>query len=110
MVVEDHEDTREMLCLLGEAWGLRVVEAWNGLEAVEAALLEKPQLILGDSQLPFIGGLEATSRIRENRAPESSQDSALNGSGSPRYLAPLCRISVLSQEVKCQNHDRCYQQ
>ena len=23
-MVEDHDDTREMLCLLGEAWGFRV--------------------------------------------------------------------------------------
>src|SRR4029453_19473284 len=65
LVVEDHDDTREMLRMLGEAWGFRVVEACNGLEAVEAALREKPQLILMDSRLPFIDGLEATRRIRE---------------------------------------------
>ena len=46
--------------------GFRVVEACNGLEAVEAALREKPQLILMDSRLPFIDGLEATRRIPEN--------------------------------------------
>ena len=38
LVVEDHDDTREMLCMFGERWGFRVVEACNGLEAVEAAL------------------------------------------------------------------------
>ena len=33
LVVEDHDDTREMLCMLGEAWGFRVVEGCDGLEA-----------------------------------------------------------------------------
>ena len=54
VVVEDHDDTRETLCMLGEAWGFRVVEACNGLEAVKAALREKPQFILMDSRLPYI--------------------------------------------------------
>ena len=87
---------------------------------------EKPQLILMDSRLSFIDGLEATRRIRENGHLDQVKILALNGSGSPRYhaealaagsyflchylLLRLCRISVLSQEVKCQNHDRCYQQ
>jgi CheY-like chemotaxis protein len=52
LVVEDHDDTRAMLCMLVEGWGFRAVEACNGLEAVEAALREKPQLILMDSRLP----------------------------------------------------------
>ena len=52
LVVEDHDDTREMLHVLLEMWGCQVVEACNGLEAVEAALREKPQVILMDSRLP----------------------------------------------------------
>ena len=98
LVVEDHDDTREMLCLLGEAWGFRVVEASNGLEAVEAALREKPQLILMDSRLPFVDGLEATRRIRENRHLDHVTILALNGSGSPHYhaeaLAAGCNDSI----------------
>jgi len=126
LVVEDHNDTREMLHTLLEKWGCRVVEACNGLEAVEAASRERPQLILMDGRLPLLDGLEATRRIRKNGLRDQVKIVALNGSGSPRYhaealavgsyflchylLLRLCRISVLSQEVKCQNHDRCYQQ
>ena len=66
LVVEDHDDTREMLHMLLEMWGCRVVEACNGLEAVEAALRERPQFILMDSRLPFVDGLEATRHIRKN--------------------------------------------
>jgi len=98
LVVEDHDDTREMLHTLLEMWGCRVVEACNGLEAVEAASREKPQLILMDSRLPFLDGLEATRRIRENGLRDQVKIVALNGSGSPLYhadaLAAGCDDSI----------------
>ena len=87
LVVEDHDDTREMLHTILEMWGCRVVEACNGLEAVEAAARERPQLILMDGRLPFLDGLEATRRIRENGLRDQVKIVALNGSGSPRYHA-----------------------
>ncbi len=98
LVVEDHDDTREMLHLVLEMWGYRVVEACNGLEAVEAASRERPQLILMDSRLPLLDGLAATRRIRENRLLDQVKIVALNGSGSPRYhvdaLAAGCDDSI----------------
>ena len=78
-----------------------VVEACNGLEAVEAALREKPQVILMDSRLPFIDGLEATRRIRENGRLDQVKILALNGSGSPRYHSS-------QPDVRALDHTRCY--
>lgn len=98
LVVEDHDDTREMLHMLLASWGCRVVEACNGLEAVEAASREKPQFILMDSRLPFIDGLEATRRIRENGLRDQVKILALNGTGSPldhaAALAAGCDDSI----------------
>jgi CheY-like chemotaxis protein len=86
LVVEDHDDTREMLCTLLRMWGCRVVEACNGLEAVEAASRERPALILMDGSLPFLDGLGATRRIRENGPRDQVKILALNGWG-PKYNA-----------------------
>lgn len=98
LVVEDHDDTREMLCVLLERWGFRVVEASNGLEAVEAASRERPQLIVMDGRLPLLDGLEATRRIRANALLDQVKILALNGSGSPGYnaeaLAAGCDASI----------------
>ena len=98
LVVEDHDDTREMLHMLLEMWGYRVVEACDGLEAIEAASRERPQLILMDGRLPFLDGLEATRRIRENGLRDQVKIVALNGSGSPSYhadaLAAGCDDSI----------------
>ncbi len=99
LVVEDHDDTREMLRLFLARLGFRVLEACNGLEAIEAASRERPQLILMDGRLPLLDGLEATRRIRENPLLDHVKILALNGSGSPSYhaeaLAAGCDDSIV---------------
>ena len=98
LVVEDHDDTREMLHTILEMWGCRVVEACNGLEAVEVASRERPELILMDGSLPFIDGLEATRRIRESGLRDQVKILALDGWGTPSYhaaaLAAGCDDSI----------------
>jgi two-component system, cell cycle response regulator DivK len=64
LLVEDTEDNRQMMRRLLEMSGYRVVEAINGVEAVEVAGQIRPQIILMDLSLPFIDGLAATRQIR----------------------------------------------
>ena len=87
LIVEDHDDTREMLRVLLELKKCEVVEACNGLEAVEIANREQPDLILMDGSLPLLDGLEATRRIRENELLGEVLILALNGWGTPAFQA-----------------------
>ena len=87
LVVEDHDDTREMLHMILERWGCRVVEARDGLEAVEAASRERPEMILMDGSLPLLDGLGATRRIRENGLRDQVKILALDGWCTPSYHA-----------------------
>ena len=65
MVVDDCEDIRELVALQLTFIGYRVVEATNGLEAIELAKKECPALILMDINMPILDGLAATRYIRE---------------------------------------------
>jgi two-component system cell cycle response regulator DivK len=68
LVVEDHEDNRQILRDLLASAGYEMIEAENGEEGVAAATAEQPDLILMDIQLPILDGYEATRRIKADPA------------------------------------------
>jgi len=64
LVVEDYRDTRQMMRIVLEEFGYRVVEAADGREAIEVAKRERPTAILMDMGLPGMDGFEASRRIK----------------------------------------------
>lgn len=74
LVVDDNDINREVAVFLLKDAGLSVVEAGNGLEAVEIIKKNKANpfsLILMDVEMPVLNGLQATSKIRS--FPETSE-------------------------------------
>jgi two-component system cell cycle response regulator DivK len=65
LVVEDFEDTREMIALELRQHGYEVVEAADGVSAVESVKRNCPDLVLMDLSLPGRDGLSAAYRMRE---------------------------------------------
>jgi CheY-like chemotaxis protein len=70
LIAEDNEDCRALLRMLLIHLGCTVVEASNGLEAIDKAISAHPDLILMDLLMPQLGGLEATKRLKENPTTE----------------------------------------
>ncbi len=68
LVVEDHEDNRQILRDLLGAAGFEMIEAHDGAAALSTASATKPDLILMDIQLPIVDGYEATRRIKADPA------------------------------------------
>jgi CheY-like chemotaxis protein/anti-sigma regulatory factor (Ser/Thr protein kinase) len=64
LVVDDNQDSAEMLRALLEACGNTVFTAFDGLAAIEVADAERPDAILLDIGLPGLNGYEVCRRLR----------------------------------------------
>jgi two-component system cell cycle response regulator DivK len=64
LVVEDFQDSRELMKYMLEALGHRVEEASDGCEAVEMAHKKHPDLILMDVAMPIMDGITAARIIK----------------------------------------------
>jgi len=63
LLVEDYSDTRELLTVLLQRRGYKVIEAEDGLEGLLKAGWVYPDLIIMDLSLPEMDGVEAARRI-----------------------------------------------
>ena len=79
LLVDDYPDAREMYAEYLEFSGFEVVEAGNGLEALERALDKTPDVILMDLSLPVMDGWEATRRLKADRRTADIPVVALTG-------------------------------
>jgi CheY-like chemotaxis protein len=77
LLVEDNELNRDMLSRRLQRRGFEVVNALNGLEGVEMAHSEAPELILMDISLPIMDGWEAARKIKESPKTRSTPIIAL---------------------------------
>ncbi len=71
LLVEDRDASRAFLSQILTLVGFQVIEAINGLEAVELAQSRQPHIVLMDLNMPVMDGYEATKRIKaaNNRLP-----------------------------------------
>ncbi len=94
LLVEDHPDTIDVMSLELEVLGYEVTVAKNGLEAVEMATSQHPDIIVMDILLPKMDGLQAASRIRQNpktqRIPILAATALFRDEDRERCLASGC--------------------
>lgn len=85
LVVDDFDDTRLLLRTWLERRGFRVVEAENGIQAINQAESEAPDLIIMDMQMPQLDGLSATRRIRKLESMNSVPIVAVSAYGADQF-------------------------
>lgn len=64
LVIEDHPDQRDLLAIVLQREGYRVVTAGNGVEAMEKLQKEDVQIALSDIMMPKMDGFELIKAIR----------------------------------------------
>ncbi len=65
LVAEDEEVIRQLYVTLFERMGFAVVSAENGEEAYHLYQQERPDLLLTDSNMPLVDGLDLIKQIRQ---------------------------------------------
>ncbi len=113
LVVDDNDDTREVVGLLLQSLGCRVTRAAGGAEAIDRAHADAYDLIFMDCDMPGIDGLSTTSSLRASDGPsarcpivglsgyatEDAKQRALE-SGMDDYLANPIRLGGLRAAVE----------
>jgi len=79
LLVDDYPDAREMYSEYLQFSGFDVVEAANGMEALQKAADTRPDIILMDLSLPVMDGWEATRRLKADKRTASIPVVALTG-------------------------------
>jgi CheY-like chemotaxis protein len=108
LVAEDYDDARDVMALVLQSAGFEVVEARDGIEALNAARASKPSVIVMDMFMPNMDGLTATRALRDEpelrRIPviaQTAQPSVISGSRElfDAVLAKPCSPDLLIRTI-----------
>jgi len=64
LIVDDNQDSRELVMKVLGGKGYKLIEALDGEDALAQVQVERPDLILMDISLPKIDGHEVTRRLK----------------------------------------------
>ena len=108
LIVDDEPMTRNLLRLMLEREGVRILEAEDGLQALDVVAQEKPDLLILDVMMPNMDGITVCERLRAQKettvlpiillSARTSQDAIRSGmaAGASLYLGkPVAREALI---------------
>lgn len=112
LVVDDNQDSRELVVKILKNRGYQMIEAVDGEEALEKAIAENPDLILMDISIPKLDGYEVTRRLKSQikfkdtpiialtaHAMKGDREKALEA-GCEGYISKPIDIHELPDQIK----------
>lgn len=112
LIVDDNQDSRELVVKILKNRGYQLIEAVDGEDALEKAMAERPDLILMDISIPKIDGYEVTRRLKSRKefkytpiialtahAMKGDREKAME-SGCEGYIAKPINIHELPDLIK----------
>ena len=112
LVADDTENGRELVKTVLENSGYEVIEAKNGLEALDCARRVLPDLIILDLHMPGLDGFGVIEQLRREQPFATTPIVALTASammgdkeramslGFTGYITKPIRLALLRSEVK----------
>jgi CheY-like chemotaxis protein len=87
LLVEDDDNCLFLLTRALGSKGYRVVQAWDGKQALELTRAEHPDLVLLDLQLPRLNGIDVITQLRGSLDFEALPIVIMTGHEPERYRA-----------------------
>lgn len=66
LIVDDEDGVRALVRMTLDGGGYQILEACEGLQALELAREHRPELVLLDVMLPDLSGMEVCRRIKDD--------------------------------------------
>ncbi len=112
LIVDDNEDSRELVKKILKKQDYAVIEAVDGEDAIAKALVYRPDLILMDISIPKIDGYEVTRRLKKRpdfkdtpiiaftaHAMRGDQEKALQA-GCNGYISKPINVREFPEQIK----------
>lgn len=111
LVADDNEQIREMICYELEKRGFTTRAAGDGKEALVKIAEGKPDIIILDIEMPFVGGEEVCERLKKDPGTQNipiillsarrpSKRILRNKSGAPiKYVEKPCTFKCLLAQI-----------
>jgi CheY-like chemotaxis protein len=104
LVVDDNPDARELLSSILKLERLEVVTAADGVEGIERARSELPDLIIADLAMPRLPGIEMIRKLRRMKAFKHTPILAVTSHQTERAVAALRAGANLALTRPVDNH------
>lgn len=98
LIVDDHPDARDLLAGYLTSRGFETTEAVDGIDAIDRATEDPPDVILMDIAMPRMDGVEATARLKAD--PRTAKVPVIAVTGQARAqegpsICPPCDAMLL---------------
>jgi DNA-binding response OmpR family regulator len=100
LLADDEEDIKTVVTMFLQSEGFEVVTAFDGLDALEKAQSEKPDLILLDLMMPVLDGYEVCKRLRANEQTANIPVLILTAATQKESRARAFRVGAKDYLVK----------
>ena len=100
LVVDDEEFVRQLIQIKLKFCGIQTIEAENGVEAIEKALAEKPDLILLDIMMPKMDGVEVLKKLAEDAKEKAAKVVLLTNLAHDPVMKEALSLGALAYLIK----------